>query len=234
MDDNVSQWLLDNWYIPYRNHPNMLLACALARFINNPDTLAAVGFPTRWNPERIKAKIRDYRDKPLWRGRPKPNKVFNAAYMVRGNDGTDKIDAVITHYVSPLKGLQIDPSSMENTWKLLLPSYGMGSFMAGQIVADLRWASNGLWTDRYTWAPMGPGSMRGMNRIDETPLRRQLKQADFNNGLLQITAGLKLFLSPAILDRLELMDLQNVLCETDKYNRVLLGEGRPKQKYLGV
>jgi len=27
MDDKVSQWLLNNWYKPYRGHPHMLKAC---------------------------------------------------------------------------------------------------------------------------------------------------------------------------------------------------------------
>lgn len=34
--------------------------------------------------------------------------------------------------------------------------------------------------------------------------------------------------------RLSAQDLQNCLCEFDKYERVRLGEGRPKQLYPGV
>ena len=55
MDDKVSRWLFENWYQPNFDHPNMLLACALARFINLPASLEVIGFPTQWRPDKIKA-----------------------------------------------------------------------------------------------------------------------------------------------------------------------------------
>jgi hypothetical protein len=38
----------------------------------------------------------------------------------------------------------------------------------------------------------------------------------------------------ARMPQLHAQDLQNCLCEFDKYERVRLGEGRPKAKYNGV
>lgn len=159
MDDKVSQWLLSNWYLPNFDYRNMLPAVALARFINQPESLQAVGFPKVWNTAAIKKRLTRFKEGG--------KRVFNAAYMVRGNDGQDKIDSVVQYYVQPLvtDPIEIDRSFMRKTWTRLAARYGFGPFMAGQVVADLRWAIEGKWLDRNTWAPMGPGSKRGMNRL---------------------------------------------------------------------
>jgi hypothetical protein len=230
MDDRVSQWLYENWYLPNLDldDRNMLLACGLARFINRPDSLEVIGYPHRFDPKSIKRKLREYRDQG--------NPVFNGAYMVRGNDGMDKIKYVVDYCVSPLKRLlkKIDPSSMRATWEVLKESYGIGSFMAGQIVADLRWGFTGEWFDRETWAPLGPGSLRGMNRLLGNPIKTPMTQVQFENNLLELINRCYESLPKWITDRLEAIDYQNCLCEFDKYQRVSLGEGEPKQRYKGV
>lgn len=227
MDDKVSQWVLVNWYRPYYGHPSMLLACALARFINLPESLEEIGIKTvlRWDRGRIKRVLRSRRD----RGET----VFNAAYMVRGNDGEDKIDSVVDYYVQSLRsnGVKIDPSSMENTWAQIEKCYGWGSFMAGQVVADLRWAVPGKWADKDTWAPIGPGSKRGMNRLHNRQPDAKLSASDFLTWLRELMAKLTPRLPPSLKGRLEAHDAQNVLCEWDKAERALWGQGVPKQRY---
>ncbi len=222
MDDKVSQWLYQNWYKPYTNHPNALIACALARFINLPSSLVVIGFPRSWTPETTKRKLRAHRDLG--------NPIFNGAYMVRGNDGMDKIECVVDYYVQPLYDLrkQVNLDSMEETWKAILPSYGMGSFMAGQIVADLRWAVTGSWNDRFEWAPMGPGSLRGLNRLLGKPLKTPTKQEEFCRKLYELIKECRKHLPRSIFSRLEAMDFQNCLCEYDKYERTLFDGRRPK------
>lgn len=228
MDDKVSKWLLDNWYTKYFDHKLMLVNVALARFLNLPTTLEHIGFQRSWNTIRLCDKLRVYRSGTI------PNRVlFNGAYMVRGNNGIDKIDSVVNYYVDPLLQLSksIDRSSMENTHLILQSSFGLGSFMAGQIVADLRWAMKGTWKDRMTWAPIGPGSQRGMNRLLGLDTHRSIPQKEFLRHLLSMIDTLHGELPREITDRLEAHDFQNCLCEFDKYNRVLFGEGRPKQLY---
>ncbi len=222
MDDKVSQWLLKNWYKPNFNHPNMLVACALARFINLPSSLEAIGFPKQFSPARIKRILRERRDVG--------GKTFNGAYMVRGNNGVDKIESVVDYNVLPLKKLQrkINSYSMEKTWKLILPSYGIGSFMAGQIVADLRWAMKGSWVDAKYWAPMGPGSKRGMNRLYSLSIETPTNQKQFDFELSELIDLLEDSISPSIFSRLEAIDFQNCLCEFDKYERTLFDGRKPK------
>jgi alpha-glutamyl/putrescinyl thymine pyrophosphorylase clade 1 len=230
MDDAVSKWLYDNWYHPYFNHSNMLYAIALARFINKPESLELItplvfrdkGAPS-W--ERIKTKLRKHRDTG--------NTVFNCAYMVRGNDGIDKIECVVDYYVKPMKKIlkKLDTYSMENTHRIIHSSFGMGSFMAGQIVADARWAIAGLWYDRCQWAPIGPGSSRGMRRLHSEPLKPLMNQEDFIGRLQRLMEELRPELPKSYMYVLEAHDYQNCLCEYDKYCRVLNGDGRPKMLF---
>jgi hypothetical protein len=51
---------------------------------------------------------------------------------------------------------------MEHTHRRLQEIPAIGSFMAGQFVADLRHVYTGAWADANTWAPLGPGSERGL------------------------------------------------------------------------
>lgn len=239
MDDKVSQWLLRNWYEPHKNHANMLAAVAIARFINKPESLETLGRwlfrngPPRW--DMIKADLHD---------RKNYGPVFNGAYMVRGNSPNtkDKVVIVVDEYVKPMfETVQwYNADSMKATHSLLCLQYGFGSFMAGQIVADLRWAVDGGWKDRNTWAPMGPGSARGLARLfggewktlNGHYLNRPDEwQTDFRREVL---GKVKEQLPPEVSSRLEAMDYQNICCEWDKHERALWGEGKPKQRYPGT
>lgn len=232
MDDRVSQWLLKNWYEPYFDHISMLYAIALARFINLPSSLELIEssvFKLIVSWSKIKTTLRKHRELG--------NTIFNGAYMVRGNDGMDKIEAVVDYYVRPLKQIKnLRSTSMREAWDQISPSYGMGSFMAGQIVADLRWAISGDWEDKDIWAPPGPGSRRGLARLFGDEYKTAL--AEFNNVDNWLTSFKELVLeevpnrlSVDISKRLEAIDYQNCLCEFDKYERALWGEGKPKQLY---
>lgn len=226
MDDKVSKWLLENWYKPYFNHPDMLQAVALARFINLPHSLAhikdAVFIHKTPNWSRVKDLLRMLKQQGT---------IFNSAYMVRGNDGQDKISSVVDYYVAGLRDVEIDPTNMEETHARISQCYGMGSFMAGQIVADLRWAVEGTWEDKLTWAPIGPGSKRGMNRVQGRAVDTPIKQWIFVDELRELVKTCKEELPRSITSRLEAQDWQSCCCEVDKYNRVLFGEGKPKQLY---
>jgi len=225
MDDKVSRWLLENWYEPNYGHPNILRAVALARFLNRIETLEHIGFPKTWRPDAVKIKLRAYRDAG--------NKVFNGAYMVRGNNGVDKIESVVDFNVTPIKDVELDLDSMERSHRSLQASYGLGSFMAGQIVADLRWAMNQGWDDKDHWAPIGPGSMKGMNCIQERDPKAPLRQERFLEELQDVMEQCRRALPESITSRMEAMDYQNCCCEFSKYTRTLEGSGRPKQLYPG-
>lgn len=229
-DDKVSSWLINNWYTPNFNHKRMVVACTIARFFNVPKALGLITEQVfgDWDPERIKRTLKKFK--------ASGNTVFNGAYMVRGVLGMEKVDMVVDMICQPLvkTPAHIDKNSMERSVNALLPYWGFSTFMAGQVVADLRWAVDGDWLDRNTWAPLGPGSHRGMNRLHDRGIKEPLSQEQFNTELVELQKICRSKLPDSVMIRLESMDIQNCLCEVDKYERILWGEGRPKQRYNGI
>lgn len=223
MDDKVSQWLIKNWY--KKNHSNSLSAAVLARQLNNVDSLKEIGFPVKWDPKKVEAVLNGRVD----RG----ERNFSAAYMITGTLGGTKIQQIVYKVVDPIFNdpPEIDSSSMENTWNNLVGRTGIQSFMAGQVVADLRWVLSGRWSDKNDWAPLGPGSKRGLNRLYGFSPESPQKEQEFYDMLTDTTTGTKRELPIEFSSRLEAMDYQNCLCEWDKYERALHGQGRPKQLY---
>lgn len=231
MDDKVSKWLLalyDEIDTTDRPQEEIVAFVALCRFINLPASLEELhGVPKPWDAEKIKKVLRTRKE----RG----DTVFNGAYVVRGNDGEDKIASVVDYYCQPLidNPPTIDTGSMETSHAALNERYGFGSFMAGQVVADLRWVLPGSWEDRNRWAPIGPGSKRGINRLFARPIDATVGPSQFLEELQALIEMGKETLDSSITSRLEAMDWQNCLCEFDKYERCLWGEGRPKSLYPG-
>lgn len=231
IDDKVSWWLYKNWYKPRISHPNMLLACTLARQLNNIESLEAVGFPNPWQPDKVQEVLEKRAEQGL--------KNYSSAYMItanfgeRGREPETKAYQTVWRVCDPVyrSGLKLDTNSMQRTWRSLLGFQGFSSFIAGQVVADLRWAVRGAWKDKDEWAPMGPGSARGINRLLGRPIDAPLTQEEFLRHMLVAYDTIKGRPSTPLM---EAIDFQNCLCEFDKYERVRLGEGRPKNKYPGA
>lgn len=226
MDDKVSQWLLKNWYEPNFDHPNMLIACTMARHFNTPESMCRIGFPFKYDPIKLKADLI---------GVAKTTNLFSGAYVVSSDGSKPKSSMIVDLILTPLHSnppsLNLD--SVEECVTTLMNRPRFGSFMAGQVIADMRWSAKGAWKDAKTWAPQGPGSVRGMNRLDSNPITNILLAAKFSHRLREVIALCTSTLPRRITSRLEAIDYQNCLCEFDKYERTLHGEGKPKQIYRG-
>lgn len=225
VDDTVSQWLRQHWYTPV-DRPNAVLAACLARHFNHPPTLAVVGYPTVWDPHAIEAVLLARRADgyKLYRGAY----VLTGAYGRRGRPGETKVSQTLWRVCHPLytDPPYIDTTSMRQTWRSLIQYQGLSSFMAGQIVDDLTWSLSGGWADKYRWAPPGIGSVRGVDRLLEQPLHKHLQGLDYAwwySQLSEVCAQLNRLKG---LPRLTAMDVQNCLCEWDKYERARLSQGR--------
>ena len=231
IDDRVSQWLLKNWYRKHRDSENMLFACVVARHFNKIETLKDIGFP-EGDPYSEVERIRG-----LLTGR---SNVFGPAYVISGGTGKvpgvsrTKLEVVLDSVILPIvkDPPEIDDSSIKNSVESLVGYPGMGWFMSGQVVADLRWALTGKWSDKNRWAAKGPGSCRGMCRLLGVSVNKnRYSQEEFLVNLTERVIPLVKSRLPDIAKRMEAIDYQNCLCEFDKYSRVLLGEGRPKRLY---
>jgi hypothetical protein len=235
-DDRVSQWLLKNAFRQvHAATPETLMVTALFRWINWPPTIRDLlaepwfGFAPVKNLDRI-AKFLNDRSKA-------GVKTWTGAFMIRPNNtkgsGGQKGDFVVKTVVGgmlpamPDLFLALGNRHRNVVHHELTKIYGWGSFMAGQVVDDWSWTPilpHAL--DTNTWAPMGPGSIRGLNRLLKQSLGKSFTEDEWCWNLLQIRGAVALDVP-----NITLMDIQNCLCEFDKYERVRLGEGRPKSLY---
>lgn len=227
LDDRVSRWLFNHWYGDSDGDPTA--AAALARLVNWPDALSELSAGHRF--------VND--DLEVARGRlharaDRGAKVFTGAYVIPGVPGKNKIESVCD--LVETVACMVRRDTMRGMWWALMDYDGLGSFLAGQMVADMAHLPIGAeWPDRDRWAPLGPGSARGMNRLLGRPKDKSLAQADFETLLPQLSAVVQPEIADIWIDRqLQAMDLQNCLCEFDKYRRLTLGEGKVRARYDGA
>jgi hypothetical protein len=240
MDDRVSRWLIANWYDPKSSIDTQLIAAVLARFINWPDGLRYITDVGAQRPFRLT-------DLSMAADRLKifqnsGSKIFTGAYIVPGKPGLSKIDSVIAVAKEVYCLAQsFDRKAAWRMWAHLCEFDYVGPFISGQIVADLAELPYGEhWDDVWYWAPMGPGSKRGMNRLHGRNKDAALSQKEFASDLEGLIQALydraSIDGSPdfKFITSLKAIDFQNCLCEFDKYRRLTLGEGSVRAKYPGA
>jgi hypothetical protein len=243
--DRVSQWLLLNvlnFCGEFDSQYTFIQWVALCRWVNWPPTLGAIladggGDLVTYDQIDLK-RIGAFIDGLTTKG-----KTWTGAYMVRAPSkakypGVGKGQFVAETVVGALRDQQVFAHMMlalgskkaEEVWKVLYSVPNWGTFMAGQVVADLTYCS--LLEDApdlNTWAPQGPGSRRGFNRLLGRALCNKIDPSEWSDRLQGWRQDLIAEYSD--FSSLTLMDVQNCLCEVDKYLRVKAGEGRPRSTY---
>lgn len=231
--ETYSPWVSDRWF-----EYNIILS----RFLNWPPTLTRLGYRKHHSSseiEHILARI------------SKEGKLWGGAYIITTHGIPMGKAAYLAHNV--LGGVA---SAMEShSWlfghapgavvagtcsaahKALQGLEGLGSFLAAQVVADLKnTPGHSLYKaeDKTTFVAHGPGSLRGL-------------QWFWQHEGVTITPSNFLFYFAAMRSYVDEnwdeasmgapicnQDLQNCLCEFDKYMRVSTGTGRSKRKYPGL
>ena len=108
----------------------------------------------------------------------------------------------------------------------LMAADGMGSFQAGQVLADLKYVQLESAVDWWTFAASGPGRRRGLNRVLGRTAEAEWDEAEWFATLRWLQTTIDPLIAAAGILRLHAQDAQNALCEFDKYERVRLGQGR--------
>lgn len=254
--DRATQWIDRHIRKPFADHPDLWLMLAIARYINWPETLQKLinleeygAWPS--SPNFGPRKLGDALDDISASG----SKVYTGAYMIRAesNPKAEWYSWTKQQYVArivigrlwedrevwnkALQSGQFNPDwpTLQGVWDMFQqPRYiGWGPFMAYQVVVDMRWcpALLGSAPDINTWAALGPGSRRGLNRLAGRPVDFALSQAQGLEEMRSIWEEQDARRAPWV-PRIDLSDIQNALCETDKYLRVKQGEGRPRAQYI--
>jgi len=247
--DRTTIWIREHIREPFADHPNLWWMLAVSRFVNHPAALAEYiadgGWPNAegFTPKEL-TRVSEAR-------RARGDKVESPAYLIRPESHKAKpwYSWSKQRYVSEIAlgfpwrdreiiqdFLTLDPT-LEETWTFFMGAkeeldwMGWGSFTCQQVVCDMRWTRYlHSAPDRDTWTAAGPGSMRGLNRLAGRPVGKILPQEQFLEEITQlremVNENTASWVPPLIA-----MDLSNALCEVDKYQRVKLGQGRPRSKY---
>lgn len=231
-DDRVTRFVIP-WI---KQFPDGLewFAAVVARLFNNEPTLHEITDQVvPFNPKRMRAILHER--KRLGQ------KNFNAAYIVSTNGrAMDKVDYLIDIILTPLwaKRAAISASlkgaTLDQAQDLFMRQQGMASFMAAQVLADLKYLEPRRWPDFHTFCASGPGSKRGLNRACHRAINEPWRESTFRETLLELRKKVNdvLVSKYGWKEHLTAQDLQNCLCEWDKYCRVANNEGKvPKQLY---
>lgn len=235
-DDRVSKWLIKNYYRSVSG--DVWFRALLARLINWPPTLLylmdKLVIPHR--AEDFNAYLFIEAMKEL---ESKGEKVYSSAYivyptMVKGNTKSVNLcEYIIKPTISMASKMRgaVASGSIKHTTNQLAEAFGIQTFIAGQVSADLTYLRGQLDNaiDLYSWAPMGPGSQRGLNRLHERGIGKGFTENKFNQELIEVREAV--IGSNQSFKDLTLHDCQNIMCEFDKYQRVKTGEGKPRQNY---
>lgn len=231
--DTVTKWLRDNWYMPHQYDEDVWFSAVVARLVNWPDTLEEIGYPVPFDRDRFVEVMQSRKD----RG----EKVYTGAYMIRASHdvGRSKAEYIADDILAVLwrdrETMRPYPTECLDLWHQALMQYdGLGSFMAGQVVADVKYCEPMLVApDWYDFAASGPGSRRGLNRVLGRDKNSPWTEGEWRGELSNLYDIIEPRFSGFVEPKLHAQDLQNSLCEFDKWSRVKNGEGFPRSKYNG-
>lgn len=239
--DTVTIWIREHWREPFTTDPNVWFAMVVARVVNWPESLQAITPAITntkmgriaWSPDTFVKKM----DERKAAG----EKVWTGAYMIHADaePGLSKAAYYAKRVLDPVwkdrkDGHAAFTGSLSEAHRWLMQYRDMGSFMAAQVIADVKY-TNLLKNapDWWTWAAPGPGSLRGMSRVEFGDVSTKYTDEQWSDSLRELKAKIDPMLVKAGMSKMHAQDLQNCLCEADKYWRVKNGEGKPRSKYPG-
>lgn len=233
-DDRVTIWIREHIRERYANHPQLWLMLCIARQINWPPTLAHLMATGAWpgsdNFDPCPAIARELNE---WQARGE--KVYTGAYMISApaKKGSNKQAYIAQTVIGALwerrATFPSDGQSLRRTHEWIMRSNGWGPFMAYQATVDMRFTSLLREAeDAQLWAAAGPGTIRGLNRLHGRAVDYALTQGQ---ALSEMRAIYKTVQDETGVS-MDFSDVPNILCETDKYLRVKLGQGKPRALYV--
>lgn len=227
-DDRVTRWIRQNWkYTLYAKHYEASMVAA--RIFNRPETLHVLGQPVNFHHWLEAADV------SLKRLRDDGKQIWSGAYLITTcGKKMDKVEyclGIVREFVNKVGNLNFSTTLAEAHAELMTVN-GLGSFLAAQVVADLKNTEGHHLAeapDWHTFSAPGPGSIRGLSWF----WGNKVTYANYHDSIESAYKLIHWELPQPILDVLCMQNLQNCFCEFDKYMRVKNGTGRSKRKYSG-
>ena len=244
--DKTSMKLRETFYEPHfpADRRSVLMNCALFRYFGTFEFAEAVGWQDydSFDFEGIKETAR--------RRLAAKERVFTGAYVVTNQGISAPKQEVVVDYF--LRGLHeaapeiAELSQRTRSWKRVaefmrqINGFGGTGFMTKEVLLDTTYT--GFWSDTHRvgdpmfsyphdwqmWTPVGPGARRGAARVMGDDLAKPVSESKAHEIILDLCES-QCYLWE--FDELVPTDIQFQLCEFDKYERVRLGQGRPRSKY---
>ncbi len=247
--DKVTLWFRKNLREPLCDDSSVVFTTVAFRWFNLPETAVKLmevapplGLLVFWD----KNKVLDV----LGAARDRGEQIFTGAYMINSPPGEKKLEAIVkridnvwrdrVELYEDLKPKKDRQSTLQEAHERLTLYDGMGGFMAYEVVCDLRYTHVlRKAPDKLTWCNPGPGCIRGLYRIAGETWDSKGNNAtspprpkDWQNRMLKLLhlVSRRLKHMPAF----EMREIEHSLCEYDKYERLLWGDGRAKRTYKGA
>jgi hypothetical protein len=254
--DKVTQWFMYNVYKPNIGNENLWFAAMICRYINYPDSIkdlmnaGCLGLSGRWDWEKA-AKVLD--------ARKQAKKQFvTGAYLVNSVSSSDFPEWIVgskPHVVcyrlngawQRRKVLQEEfKSTLEQAYNAFSSVAGFGPFLSYQCLVDLTYYPQWLKKapDLNTFNSAGPGTRRGLGRIFDGTRKGDFEahsQEWCTARLVELHAmGKDPKYWPQTGEKnmgngwapLSVSNLSSLACETDKYFRLVLQEGKTRSRYI--
>ena len=244
--DKTTDWFRRNVRDDMRDDPDVLLATVVFRMFNRiavgeavfcqPDLGRNTAFAIFCNSGDVRPMRKVIRDFI-------PSGPYvTGAYIITSPPGYSKLDGILKilsdfykdDWRSQAKYMAKKRTvTLQEAWLWLKTKKFFGKFHSYEIVTDLRWTKLlDRAPDVMTWCSVGPGARRGLNRVsgrDKRDHTRTTEQMLAEMGdLLQYSKSKDLWPKECGWPEWEMRDVEHTLCEFDKYERVRLGEGRPR------
>lgn len=239
-NDKTTVWFRENIRGPLQNNAKVLFATVAFRWFNYIPTghaLLRANLLENWDAAKCKRLLHSMQ--------AKGDQIFTGAFMIPAVPGTNKIE----HVCECLKPIWRDRKelaekilggqTMENAHSLLTDYPWLGGFMAYEVVCDLRYTY--LLRDapdKMTWCNPGPGCARGLLRLNGVSLAGKpaahgcRPPTDWQQQIVKLLATVRKALPK--MPTFELREIEHSLCEWDKFERAMWGDGKLKRKYNGV
>lgn len=254
--DRTTLWCRQYVRDPLATKPELLLAVVLFRWFNRISTGETLFCQTSLLTKRTafeqmlglldKGRGGEMAMHPLRSAlRMQPPPHVTGSYTINTPGGMSKTDGVLAQLAAfcdrdwrtRAEQMMVPQfnHTIEGTCIWLEESLGMGGFMAYEVACDLRYTPllAGA-ADANTWANTGPGAARGVRRVIDgvseiDDVRRSVPKARALTAMQTLLAWSRDPLHwPRDWSAWEMREVEHTLCEFDKYERVRLGQGRPR------
>lgn len=207
--------------------PVHLINAATFRYTGTIGAARQLGWCDEWTTE-----WRGHFEQTIRRMIALNEKPFTGSYIVPNAGSTAPKHDVVSEILNGIwthREWILDVTTWQEATARMSELFGVGSFMAKEVLLDYILATGWVPDDWTTWTPVGPGARKGAGVVRYGSLLK-LKEEEALEVCRELYSLHEEYW-PDNYEPLALTDVQFTLCEWAKYFKVLAGEGSPKRRF---